>query len=227
MTRLGRPVEPFVRVGGGPRFSAAGGLYGFITGVAENVPSLVEGLARALVYSYLIGLILMVLGIPYFLVAYLAAVNYVLPDWVGNFFIIVYGAGATWLPFAGIQGIIPWFYVSYLLPSPSDWLLVAAALMVPVILIQYAFTKKLLRAARTDEIGPLKLAGYHHLVFAFISAIFLYYAVGPLVGIIGLFLNLVGFQGFRTAIGQIKENEELNRPRSSTDPVPGGKPSSR
>ena len=165
----------------------------------------------------------MVLGIPYFLLGYLTAVNYVLPDWVGNFFIIVYGVGATWLPFAGIQGIIPWFYISYLLPSPSDWLLVAAGLMVPVISVQYVFTKMMFRASRTDEIGPLKLAGYHHLVFAFISAIFLYYTVGPLVGIIGLFLNLVGFQGFRTAINQIKENEELNRPRSSAASVPGAK----
>jgi hypothetical protein len=188
---------------------------------------LVEGLARALVYSYLLGLILTVLGIPYFLIGYLTAVNYVLPDWIGNFFIIVYGVGATWLPFAGIQGIVPWFYISYLLPSSADWLIVAAGLMIPVTLVQYVFTNTLLRAARTDEIGPLKLAGYHHLAFAFISAIFLYYAVGPLVGIIGLFLNLVGFQGFRTAVNQIKENEELNRPRSSAVPVAGGKPTSR
>jgi len=185
---------------------------------------LVEGLARVLVYSYLLGLILMVLGIPYFLVGYLAAVNYTLPDWVGNFFIIVYGIGVTWLPFAGIQGIVPWFYISYFLPSSPDWQLVAAGLMVPVVLIQYTFTKRLFRAAKTDEIGPLKLAGYHHLVFAFISGIFLYYAVGPLVAIIGLFLNLVAFQGFRTAVNQIRENRELNRPRSSTAPVPGGKP---
>jgi hypothetical protein len=185
---------------------------------------LVEGLARVLVYSYLLGLILMVLGIPYFLLGYLTAVNYILPDWVGNFFIIVYGIGVTWLPFAGIQGIIPWFYISYLLPSTSDWLLVATGLMIPVILVQYVLLKRLLGAVRTDEIGPLKLAGYHHLVFAFISAIFLYYAVGPLVGIIGLFLNLIGFQGFRTAINQIKENQKLNRPRSSSAPIAGGKP---
>jgi hypothetical protein len=185
---------------------------------------LVEGLARVLVYSYVLGLILMVLGIPYFLVGYLAAVNYILPDWVGNFFIIVYGIGLTWLPFAGVQGIVPWFYISYALPSSPDWQLVAAGLMVPVILVQYAFTKTLYRAAKTDEIDPLKLAGYHHLVFAFISGIFLYYAVGPLVAIIGLFLNLVGFQGFRSAVNQIRENRELNRPRSSTAPVPGGKP---
>ena len=164
----------------------------------------------------------MVLGIPYFLVGYLTAVNYILPDWVGNFFIIVYGIGATWLAFAGVQGVIPWFYISYYLPSASVWLLVAAGLMIPVILVQYVFIRRLFKALKNDETGPLRLAGYHHLVFAFISGIFLYETVGPLVGFIGFFLNVIGFQGFRTAIGQIKEYKELNRPRSTTPPIAGG-----
>jgi hypothetical protein len=185
---------------------------------------LVEGLARVLVYSYFLGLALMILAIPYFLVAYLAAVNIILPNWVGDFFIIVYGIGVTWLPFAGIQGVIPWFYISGAFTSPPAWaFLAAAALMVPVAVVQYLFATRLYRAAKKDETGMLTLAGYHHVVLAFVSAVYFYFALGPLVSIIAIFLNLIGFYGFRNAVNEIREYREINRPRSTGAPIPGGK----
>jgi hypothetical protein len=177
---------------------------------------LVEGLARVLVYSYFLGFVLMLLGIPFFLVSYCnAASSCSLPDSVYNFFILLYGVGVTWLPVAGIQGVIPWFYITTFLPSGASWQLVGLAILVPSLVVQFIVMRKLNTASKTDEVRPLQLAGYHHLVFTVIGAAFVYYTVGPLLSIIAIFLNLAGFQGFRSAVNVIKEKEELNRPRSA------------